>query len=110
MVSSYLQCESVNSYTQRSMRLPRDPEGPFANSGSTSDMFHAAGTVLTGTETLVLFHNAVEVARQAMQQSLEGSESVGEALKLKLGIDLVRKRIGSIPDEVIQILKRDVER
>ena len=45
-----------------------------------------------------------------MQQSLAGSERVGEAVKLKLTIDLGRQHIENLPDDVVPIFKRDVER
>ena len=52
----------------------------------------------------------VETARQALQQSLEGSESIGEAVKPGLTIDLKSQRIAKLPDGAIEILKRDVDR
>lgn len=60
--------------------------------------------------TTDLFRDAVETARLGIQQSLAGSERVGEAVKPKLTIDLSHKSIEGIRDEVVDILKRDVER
>lgn len=57
-----------------------------------------------------LFREAVETARHGIQQSFAGSEKVGEAVKPKLTIDLSHKSIEELPDEIADILKRDVER
>ena len=65
---------------------------------------------MSSYETVNLVRSAVDNARQGMQQSLEGSERVGEAVKLKLTVDLGHKGIEMLPEEVVQILKRDVER
>jgi hypothetical protein len=66
---------------------------------------------LSASETIEVAQNAVQTARQGMQQSLLGEdEQVGEAVKLKLTIDLSRQRIEVVPEEVIQILRKDCER
>ena len=67
-------------------------------------------STLDRSETLGLIQDAVDTARQGMEQSLAGSERVGDAVNLKLTLDLGHKRIEMLPDEVVQILKRDVER
>lgn len=61
-------------------------------------------------DTTDLFRDAVKTARLRIQQSLVGSERVGEAVRPKLTIDLSHKSIESIPDEVVDLLKKDVER
>ena len=61
-------------------------------------------------ETVDTVLSTVETARQSIQQSLSGSERVGDTVQLKLTIDLGHKRIGDLPDEVIDIFRRDVER
>ena len=61
-------------------------------------------------DTTNLFRDAVESARLGIQQSLAGSERVGEAVKPKLTIVLSHKSIEAIRDEVVDIVKRDVER
>ena len=66
--------------------------------------------LLSLQETVTLFRNAVYNARQAMQQSLMGSEKIGEAIQLKLTIDLNRQRIQTVPSEVSRIMNKDVER
>jgi hypothetical protein len=52
----------------------------------------------------------VEVARFGIQRSLAGNERVGEAVKPKLTIDLSHQSIERVPEEVVEILKVDVER
>ncbi|MCJ1399048.1 RAM signaling network component [Xylographa trunciseda] len=91
-------------------RNPMDFQFPSKYEGPTPSNFQRPETALTSSETITLVRNVVEIERQAVRQSLESSEGVGDAVKLKLTIDLSRQRIGSIPDEVVQILRRDVER
>ena len=56
------------------------------------------------------FQDAVDLARRSMEQSLAGSERIGEAVNLRLTIDLSDRPFMKIPDEVIDIIKREVER
>ena len=65
---------------------------------------------ISSRETIDLVLSTVETARQSIQQSLSGSERVGETVQLKLTIDLGHNRIGDLPDEVIDVFRRDVER
>jgi hypothetical protein len=62
------------------------------------------------SDTLDIFQEAVEVARFGIQRSLAGNEKVGEAVKPKLTIDLSHQSIERVPEEVVEILKVDVER
>ena len=57
-----------------------------------------------------VFQGAVELARRSMEQSLAGSEKIGEAVNLRLTIDLSDRPFVKIPEEVIDIIKREVER
>ena len=57
-----------------------------------------------------VFQDAVDLARRSMEQSLAGSERIGEAVNLRLTIDLSDRPFMKIPDEVIDIIKREVER
>lgn len=66
--------------------------------------------VLSREDATDLFRDSVEKARFGIQQSLAGSERVGEAVKLKLTIDLSHKSIETMPDEIVEIVKRDVDR
>lgn len=45
-----------------------------------------------------------------MEQSLAGSERIGDAVNLKLTIDLSNQSLRNVPDEVVEIIRRDVER
>jgi hypothetical protein len=65
---------------------------------------------LSQFECVDLVTEAVDNARQSMLQHLGGSEKAGDTVKLMLTVDLSRKNIDSIPDDAVQILKRDVER
>ena len=57
-----------------------------------------------------IFQEAVETARIGIQRSLAGNEKVGDAVKPKLTIDLSHQSIDRVPEEVVEILKVDVER
>jgi len=71
---------------------------------------HIEEQTLTAEEAIKLTRNVVEATRQEMRQTLRGSEEVGEALKLSLTIDLSRRGVDEIPDEMVEVLKQDVER
>lgn len=64
---------------------------------------------LSAPETIKLFQNAVENARQGMQQSLTGTERVPENLKPKLTVNLSGQYVERIPDAVVDVLKGDVQ-
>ena len=57
-----------------------------------------------------IFKEAVTKARQTIKQSLAGSEEVSEAVNLKLSIDLKSSGLQEFPEEVVDIIKSDVER
>ena len=61
-------------------------------------------------DVAAVFQDAVDLARRSMEQSLAGSERIGEAVNLRLTIDLSDRPFMKIPDEVIDIIKREVER
>ena len=75
----------------------------------TPDPYEPPEPTLSPSETITLARNVVEAARRE-QESLNGDENVGEAVKLSLTVDMGRKGIESLPEEVVYILKRDVER
>ncbi|KAL8797346.1 MAG: hypothetical protein Q9195_000500 [Heterodermia aff. obscurata] len=56
-----------------------------------------------------VFQDAVDLARRSMEQSLVGNERIGEAVNLRLTIDLSDRPFMKIPDEVIDIIKTEVE-
>lgn len=64
----------------------------------------------TEYETIELFRESVETARLGIQQSLAGSEKVGEAVKPKLTIDLSHRELQLMPEDVAEMMKTDVER
>lgn len=78
--------------------------------GPSQKSFEEMQPVVPQSDAADLFRGAVETARLGIQQSLAGSEKVGEAVKPKLTIDLSHRFLEGIPDEVVEILKRDVER
>ena len=89
-------------------RYPESHTG-FKYEGPTAESVQQMRDVVHHTEAVSLFHDAVDTAREGIQQSLAGSDKVGD-LKLKLTVDLSHTHLQDIPDEVVSILKRDVER
>ena len=65
---------------------------------------------LTTRESVELFQEAVDAARDDQRKSLTGIDTTNDALKPKLTVDLRRCGLSSIPKEVIAIIKQDVER
>lgn len=64
----------------------------------------------TNYDTIEMFKESVTKAHQTIKQSLAGSEEVSEAVNLKLSIDLKSRGLQDLPDEVVDIVKNDVER
>ena len=96
----------MTGYSQYSNHDPPDPvryEDPAQESFQDPDApsIHAA---------VGIFQGAVEAARQSMEQSLAGGEKIGEAIGLNLTLDLSSQALRVLPDEVVDLIKRDVER
>ena len=91
-------------------RFPPDYDSPSRYEEPPRESPDNMEEPLSLQETVTIFRNAVDSARQAMQQSLIGSEKIGEAIQLKLTIDLNRQRIQTVPSEVSRIMNKDVER
>ncbi|MCJ1306143.1 hypothetical protein MMC08_008961 [Hypocenomyce scalaris] len=89
-------------------RYPPEFDG-VTYEGPTHESFQQTEPRVYRTEAVSLFKNAVETARQAIPQPHDISETVDE-LKLKLTVDLSHTQLEDIPQEVADILKRDVER
>lgn len=85
-------------------------EGPSQQSFQEMQSSQGTQDRLTAYGTAELFRKSVETARLKFQQSLAGSEKVHEAIKPNLTIDLKRREISELRDEVVDILKKDVER
>lgn len=66
--------------------------------------------LLTHEETIELARRAVESGIQDTKRSLAGSEAVTDVVKPKLTIDLGHSHIVRIPEQVVDIIKDEVER
>ena len=64
---------------------------------------------LTMRESVELFQNAVDAAREEYHKTLNG-QAPGEVLKPKLTVDLRLVKLSQIPKEVVTIIRQDVER
>lgn len=90
-------------------RDPHDYDYPVRYEGPSRESFEPGEEGLSGPDTIELFQNAVETARQGIQQSLAGSERVVEAVNPKLTVDLSHQYIEKIPEAVVDILKPGVQ-
>ena len=104
--------EAVDGYRAlQSFQLslcPPDHDG-VSYEGSVQESFQQAELGVRRTHGVNVFKDAVETARKAIPQPLETSGMVDE-LKFKLTVDLSHTHLEDIPQEVADILKRDVER
>ncbi|MCJ1312811.1 RAM signaling network component [Agyrium rufum] len=95
---------------------------PFNPGKSTSDYDYATlledpspkslrleEPAVSTVQTIEIVQDAVDAARSSLPQVSNG-ESVGETLRLNLTVDLARRQISTLPDQAIEILRRDAER
>ena len=79
------------------------------NNNYSVESFQQGPQVLSDAETIDLFHNAVYTAREE-QAPDGGNEKIEVALRVKkLTLDFKRAGIKSLPAEVVDIIKRDVD-
>lgn len=99
------------------MAPPTNPSNSISGSeldsleaySQTSRQSEVAGKPLTTRECIELFHETVESSRQAINRPMS-HEQTPEQLRPTLTLEMSRKRIQQIPSEVVQIIRRDVER
>ena len=89
--------------TTERRRYPPDHDYPARYRNSSQEPSEEVEEDLSGLETIELFRNAVDTARQGLQQSLAGSERVVEA------VNLSHQNIEKIPEAVVDILKPGVQ-
>ena len=82
----------------------------FKNEDPSPKSFAMSDPTLPGPEVYNLVQNTVKESRLSMQKTLAGGEPLRDAVKLKLTIDLGRRKIQTLPDEVFDLLRQDVER
>ena len=97
-----------NSYTPR-------PITPALESSSLEDGAFTRQSAkendwLEKEQTTELFKRAIEDARQETCNALAAGREISDIVKPKLTIDLGHSRITRITDEVINLIKNDVER
>jgi hypothetical protein len=64
---------------------------------------------LSAEKTIELFKQKVKDAQQDTQNALAGSEDVREVVRPKLTLDLGHKNITRLPEEVVDLIKSEVE-
>lgn len=85
-------------------------EHPTGYGGLSQDLYVDLSSTAAENGAVEIFTEAVEKARQGIKQNLVGSGEVSETVNFKLSIDLKSKGLEDLPDEVVDIVKRDVER
>ena len=65
---------------------------------------------LTAEETLEKAREEVEKARQKIREALSGSDGLSDVAKSTLTVDLGHKTIARIPEDLVELIKDDVER
>jgi len=84
---------------------------PSQDNGTTTlHVTKSEPTLLTLEETTELFKSKVEDARQDTEHALGGNEDVSEAVRPKLTLDLGHSKIARLPENVVDIIKAEVER
>lgn len=92
---------------------PSDYDLPTQYVGSSQETLQektVTSAGLTTRESVELFQEAVDAARDVYQKTLVGSEAAGDTPIPKLTVDLRHRGLSSIPKEVIAIIQQDVER
>ena len=92
---------------------PSDYDLPTQYVGSSQEALQektVTSAGLTTRESVELFQEAVDAARDVYQKTLVGSEAAGDTPIPKLTVDLRHRGLSSIPKEVIAIIQQDVER
>ena len=93
------------------LSLPSDSSQLNASIDSSSRTI-ASGSDAPGrsvSETIELFRNAVDENRRQIQESVE-SAKIGFSVHLGLTLNLSRERLEIIPQEVVDMIKENVER
>lgn len=86
-------------------------DSPLREDGTTvPQITKSESTLLSLDETTELFRNKVEDARQDTEHALAGNEDVSEAVRPKLTLDLGHSKIARLPENVVDIIKAEVER
>jgi hypothetical protein len=80
------------------------------NGTTTSRVTKSEPTLLSLEETTELFRRKVEDARQDTEHALAGNEDVSEVVRPKLTLDLGHSKIARLPENVVDIIKAEVER
>lgn len=70
----------------------------------------AKGNYLTAEETLEKAQEEVDKAKQKIREALSGSEGLSDVAKSTLTLDLGHKSIARIPEDMVDLIKDDVER
>ncbi|KAI9731760.1 MAG: RAM signaling network component [Cirrosporium novae-zelandiae] len=88
---------------------PPDYESQYGDQNSSTETLSKA-IARPGEETIELFRQGVENARKDTQRSLGVTEGLSEVVQPKLTVDLGHQRIGVIPEEVVDLIRDEVER
>jgi Leucine-rich repeat (LRR) protein len=87
-----------------------DDSPPRENGTTVPQITKSEPTLLSLEETTELFRSKVEDARQDTEHALAGNEDVSEVVRPKLTLDLGHSKIARLPENVVDIIKTEVER
>ncbi|KAK5090011.1 RAM signaling network component [Lithohypha guttulata] len=90
----------------RTITMPRARFTPHVPSKSNQEK----ADCLSAEQTIELFKRKIDEARNETQHVFSSSETVSDALKPTLTIDLGRARIERLPDAIVDLIIADVER
>ena len=102
----------VSSLNSRSRQYPSNGDTPIRYDGpspsSSQDSQDSPGA-LSRSDTINLVRSTFDKAIQEMRQTRAGSEGAGDAVKIKVTLNLSEKKIVELPNELVDIFKADVE-
>jgi len=91
-------------------RILEDDSPPRQNGAKVSQSSKPFQQTLSREETTDLFQSKIEDARQDTENALAGNGEVSEAVRPKLTLDLGHSGIARLPENVVDIIKAEVER
>lgn len=102
---------SADTRLRTDLPISRRPDTSLTDTPTPDDASTAARLApLTPEETLELFRQKVTDAHQDTQNALAGSEGVSEVVRPKLTLDLGHSNIARLPENVVDLIKAEVER
>jgi hypothetical protein len=91
--------------------LQQVPSNPNINISSSTIRYAPTQAAISAGQVVALAEEAMKAAREETQRSVAGGDAVVNGdLKPGVTIDLGHKYIARIPDEMVDIIKDEIER